>query len=383
MQKPDPKIAFVHNAYIEYRTPLFEKISSKYDVSFFFEWFDRSFAKNESKFHFRFLRSYTIKDEYSFSPLLFFHLLKGKYNLFLSGSIGQINTYITYLISRILRKPFIFWDENWYLPRTKLRVLIWPIILLTLRNATAIVVSGSKSKEYYLSIPQISRDRIFVAPNASVLPPTDEAIYREIEAIRETLKLKDKKIVLYVGRLTRIKGFNYLLSAFLRLHAIYPNTALIVVGGRYGHTLKYGSVDFSFDPNSLEKDSVHFVGWKCNPEKAAYFLLADLVVIPSIFDGDGCEVWGFALNEAMFAGKPVIATKAVGAAYDLVRDGINGFIVPDKDSTALFEAIKSIIEDSRMQERMGAQSLNILKSGFTYEDMVHGFTDAIAYAISN
>ena len=372
----------MHNAYIEYRTPLFEKISSKYDVNFFFEWFDRSFAKNESKFHFRFLKSYTIQSEYSFSPLLFFNLLKGRYNLFIAGSIGQINTYITYFISRLLRKPFIFWDENWYLPRTKLRVLIWPFILLILRNAAAIVVPGSRSKEYYLSISQILKDRIFVAPNTSVLPPAEEQTYREIENIRETLKLKGKKIILYVGRLTRIKGFNYLLDAFLRLNAIYPDTALVVVGGKYGDTQKYGSIDFSLDPKDLAKHSVYLVGWKCNPEKAAYFLLADVVVVPSIFDSNKCEVWGFAVNEAMSAGKPVIVTKAVGAAYDLVRDGINGYIVPDKDPDALCDAIISIIENPCIQKRMGAQSFSILQSGFTYENMVLGFDDAIAYASS-
>lgn len=383
LPKTNLKIAFVHNAYIEYRTPLFEKLSAKYNMTFFFEWFDISFAKSKPKFYFRFLKSYPIKDEYSFSPMLFYFLIKGKYNLFIAGAIGQVNTYITYFVSRLLRKPFIFWDENWYLPRTKWRVLGWPLIKSTLRNAKAIVVPGRKSKDYYLSIPQIKRDRIFVAPNASVLPPVNEAIYREIDDIRETLKLKGKKIILYVGRLTKIKGFNYLLAAFLKIHAIYPETALVVVGGKYGKTQKYGSVDFSFDIRVLEKNSVYFVGWKCNPEKAAYFLLADIVVVPSVFDGDRCEVWGFAVNEAMFAGKPVIATKAVGAAYDLIRDGINGYIVPDKDPVALFEAIKSIIDNPSIQKRMSAQSLGIFYSGFTYENMVLGFINAIAYAVSD
>jgi glycosyltransferase involved in cell wall biosynthesis len=253
--------------------------------------------------------------------------------------------------------------------------------LWVLKNADAIVVPGAKSKEFYLSIPQIKRDRIFVVPNVSILPPVNEAIYRKIDDIRETLKLKGKKIILYVGRLTKTKGFNYLLVAFLKIHAIYPDTALIVVGGKYGNTQKYGSVDFSFDLNVLEKNSVYFVGWKCNPEKAAYFLLADLVVVPSIFDGDRCEVWGFAVNEAMFAGKPVIATKAVGAAYDLIQDGINGYVIPDKDPNALLEAIRTIIEDPVKQNSMGIKSLQIIQNGFTYEKMFFGFVEAINHAL--
>ena len=136
-------VAFVHNAFIEYRIPLFEKLSRDYNLNFYFEWFDSSLSRSKPTFKFRFLKSIKITKDHSFSPLLFFHLLKGRYNLFIAGAIGQINTYIAYLTSSLLRKPFIFWDENWYWPSTKLRRLAWPIILQTVKNAHAIVVPGS------------------------------------------------------------------------------------------------------------------------------------------------------------------------------------------------------------------------------------------------
>jgi glycosyltransferase involved in cell wall biosynthesis len=42
------------------------------------------------------------------------------------------------------------------------------------------------------------------------------------------------------------------------------------------------------------------------------------------------EIWGIVVNEAMSAGKPVIVTTAVGCSSDLVKHGVNGYIIPEK-----------------------------------------------------
>lgn len=375
------KIAFVHNAFIEYRTPLFEKISTQYAVDFFFEWFDHSFIEDKSKIqHYRFPRSFPPKTERSFSPTLFFYLLEGKYDLFIASGIGPLSTYITYLVSRLLHKPFVFWDETWCWPRTKWRALAWPMILWTIKNASAIVVPGVKSKEFYLSIDPSKKSKLFTAPNASLLP-RDKNIVLQANRIKEELKLYDKKVILYCGRLMKQKGFEYILEAFAKLLKSNANAVLIVVGGQWGVGEKYDLKKLMIHSRVLGADEVHFTGWIDTPKKAAFFLLADVVVVPSIFDAAGSEVWGFAANEAMSMGKPVVATKAVGAAYDLIQDGINGYVVRDKDPDALLKAIKSIIDDTADQRRMGIQSFRILQEGFTYEKMFLGFVEAIKYVL--
>lgn len=371
----------MHNAYIDYRTPLFEKISEKYDVHFFFEWVDQTFVRNSSSIRLKILRSFRFVEEYTFSPLLFFFLLKGKFNLFIAGGKGQINTYVAYVLSRLLRKPFIFWDETWYWPRTRWRLLAWPMILWTLRNASAIIVSGIKSREFYHSITPLGKNKIFTAPNASLLSQ-DENLRLQADKIRETLNLNDKKVILYCGRLVEQKGIEYLIKAFAKLQQSNTNTFLLVMGGPFGHGGKHSFEELTGLCRSLGIDKVHFAGWKDGLKRIPYFLLADVVVVPSIFSAGGSEVWGFAVNEAMSVGKPVVATTAVGAAYDLIQDGINGYIVPDKDPEALFKAIKLIIDDLSNQKRMGFQSSRILYSGFTYEDMLLGFIKAIKYTLS-
>ena len=382
MSRTRLKIAFVHNSYIEYRTPFFDKISSHFNTSFFFERYDSSLVRDKPYFMFRFLRSLDINRNYSFSPFLFFHLLNGKYQVFAAGAIGELNTYVTFFVSRLLRKPFIFWDENWYWPRTKWRNIIWPFVLKILKTAEAVIVPGSKSKEFYISINPSIENKIFIAPNVSLLPQNAE-IKLQAEALKKTLSIEHKKVILYCGRLIRVKGFEYLLKAFSKLQEYNPNTILLVVGGVYGTGNKYGFEELENINRVFGNDKVHFTGTIVNPEKAAYFTLADVVVIPSIFLNEEYEVWGFAVNEAMSAGKPVIATRAVGAAYDLIHNGKNGFIVPDKNPDVLCAAIRTILGDSSTRQKMGTRSLCIIQKSFKYENMSKGFEQAVNYILND
>ena len=69
------------------------------------------------------------------------------------------------------------------------------------------------------------------------------------------------------------------------------------------------------------------------------------------------EPWGLIVNEVMNAGKPVIVTDQVGAAPDLVRDGVNGYVVPVKDAAALADRLRRVTCDAETARRMGQQSL--------------------------
>ena len=381
MIRTNLKIAFVHNSYIEYRTPFFDKVSSHYNTSFFFERYDSSLLGDKPPFMFRFLRSLNINKNYSFSPLLFFHLLNGKYHVFVAGAIGELNTYITFFVSSLLRKPFVFWDENWYWLCTRWKRLVWPFILYSIRNSKAILVPGSKSKDFYLTIDPTLKNRIFVAPNVSLLPQ-NQTIKLKANRFRTKLKLQDKKVVLFCGRLIKQKGFDYLVKAFAKMQERSANIFLLIVGGQYGSGERYSAEELVAFQRTFGDDKIHFTGWVESTEKAAYFLLADVVVVPSIFYAGGSEVWGFAVNESMSVGKPVVATKAVGSAYDLIQNGKNGYIVPDKDPEALSKVISLILEDSCKRQTMGELSLQIIQKGFKYENMLAGFEQALNFSLN-
>jgi glycosyltransferase involved in cell wall biosynthesis len=89
------------------------------------------------------------------------------------------------------------------------------------------------------------------------------------------------------------------------------------------------------------------------------------------------------LNEAMYFGKPVVATEMVGAAHDLIENGINGYIVPEKNAEALSEALIKIIHDDQLRKSMGLMSKQIIERRYKVSHMVKGFEDAINFVLSD
>jgi len=80
----------------------------------------------------------------------------------------------------------------------------------------------------------------------------------------------------------------------------------------------------------------------------------------------------------MGCGKAVITTTAVGSAYDMIKSGTNGFVVLEKDSGALYAALKAVLADPATAEAMGEASRKVIEAGFTYSHMVSGFQRAIS-----
>jgi hypothetical protein len=96
------KIAFVHNKYIKYRLPFFERLAKNFDVTFFFDQVDRKTKVQKVSFSYKIMRSIIVANtptyELCFSPTLFYDLLRGKYDLFVGSGIGEFSAYIAFIV---------------------------------------------------------------------------------------------------------------------------------------------------------------------------------------------------------------------------------------------------------------------------------------------
>ena len=77
---------------------------------------------------------------------------------------------------------------------------------------------------------------------------------------------------------------------------------------------------------------------------------------------------------------PIITTNAVGAAYDLVINGYNGFVVQQNDVIALYKAMKKILELDL--SKLGNNSRKLFEEKNNFKEMANGFSQAINYVIS-
>jgi glycosyltransferase involved in cell wall biosynthesis len=118
--------------------------------------------------------------------------------------------------------------------------------------------------------------------------------------------------------------------------------------------------------------SVRFAGFQNQSELPAYYATADVFVLVS-----ENEPWGLVLNEAMSAGTAVIAGDSVGAAVDLVEDGINGYVVRTGDVEMLADRLRRVTSDPMLARSMGIRSLEKISS-WDFEADVRGFHEALS-----
>ena len=123
---------------------------------------------------------------------------------------------------------------------------------------------------------------------------------------------------------------------------------------------------------SLGLTNVCFTGFVNQSALPRYYGACDVFVLPS-----GDEPWGLAINEAMCAGLPIVASSEIGCVPDLVRDGGKGVVFPAGNIAALADALRSLIADARAARTHGTGSRDII-ARWSYAECEAGLSAALA-----
>jgi glycosyltransferase involved in cell wall biosynthesis len=91
------------------------------------------------------------------------------------------------------------------------------------------------------------------------------------------------------------------------------------------------------------------------------------------------EPWGVVVNEAAASGLPLVLSDQVGAAYDLLRDGENGFLVPAGDVDAAAAALRRLADDPELRRGLGRRSRELV-ADWGYGPSVEAFVAAVREA---
>ncbi|QPJ60981.1 MAG: glycosyltransferase family 4 protein [Candidatus Nitronauta litoralis] len=158
--------------------------------------------------------------------------------------------------------------------------------------------------------------------------------------LKQKLNLpQEGPIILFVGKLSRIKGVRFLLQAWPEVLKQFPAATLVIVGsGPEEAALKEAA-------GKLEEASrIRFVGQKNQEAVRDYLKVCDAVVIPSIQDTNG-QVEGFpvVMLEALASGNPVVGTR-LGGIPECIVDGENGYTVEPENPNAIAEGILKILQ---------------------------------------
>ena len=184
------------------------------------------------------------------------------------------------------------------------------------------------------------------------------------------------RVIGFTGRIVKEKGIGELILAFIRVKQAIPDVKLMIIGDTLksyrDRTIKQ-NIKRLIDINKLG-DKVIFAGFR--EEINRFYNIMDVFVLPSWREGMPRSIL-----EAMASAKPVVATNIRGCREEVV-DGITGRLVPVKNEKALAGAIKEILLDKELADRMGAAGRKRVEKKFD-ENMVLERELSIYYRLIN
>lgn len=229
------------------------------------------------------------------------------------------------LASKILKLPAIIVGLGSDINEMPSSFINRQLITWTLKKADRVVSlsTAMKNEIIKLGIPQ---DKIRVVPNGvdeSLFYPADKLLSR-----RKAGLSMEKRIILYVGRLSSEKGVNHLIDAASRIRNKEPEILLLIIGaGGLLNNLMSQAKDLGMEGNVL------FLGEKPHSDIPVYLNAVELLILPSL-----CEGCPNVVLEALACGTPVIASN-VGGVPEIITSEDLGMLVSPADPHALADAV--------------------------------------------
>jgi len=181
---------------------------------------------------------------------------------------------------------------------------------------------------------------------------------------------RSDRMILFVGRIERLKGVDTLIRAMscLRLKEMQKPACLAVIGGDPTASPEQMTVEMTRLQTLCEElcmdNMVVFLGKRGQDTLPYYYSAAEVLVMPSHY-----ESFGMVALEAMACGTPVVASQVGGLAF-LVQDGVTGFTVPDGDPEALCDRLTRLLDQPELRAQM-ARAAAETAAGYAWENIAH------------
>ena len=359
------RVAWVGHSPTPYKTPFFRALAAApgVDVTFFFLfWDDPQRPWKEEALpgvQYKVLpglcwrRSPTDQDPVHCGPAVVGELWRGHFDLIVLCGYNHPTLLLTLFYCLVSGRPFVLQGESHVvqqrhpLKKAIKRWLLFPL----LRRAKAAFATGRMAADYWADVG-IPREKIFIVSNTPdvefFVSNSDRARTKRHEA-RTALGLDNRRIGIFVGRFVAAKGVETLLKAAALLPPESRPQLFLVGDGPlkadYEEIIKAHNLP------------VRIVGFQQKVQLPELYAAADFFVLPSL-----SEPWGVVVNEAMACGLPVLLSDQVGAAYDLLQEGRNGFMIPAGNVEAWRKGLERIMNLSEADlTRMGAASRAIVR----------------------
>lgn len=227
---------------------------------------------------------------------------------------------------------------------------------------------GSRNREFYRAMG-VPDDRVFDFPytvdNERMIAAA-KLSKKERDTVRKQYGLRPGvPAVLYASKFMERKHPDDVIEAVRRLRAEGLEVDALMVGsGEMDDQLRAQAAKVPGHP-------IGFPGFINQQELPRLFGACNIFALPS-----EAEPWGLIINETMCGGMPILAADEIGSVADLVVDGDNGLLFPAGNVDALTAALRKLVVEPTLIEKMGKRSLARIKE-WNYDRCVAGLRAAV------
>lgn len=299
--------------------------------------------------------------DYYLSPRVLGAIWRARPQVLISGGFS-IPTLYAAAYSRVMRIPLLIQSDGTSHSEARLR-LEQRIARGALRRfAWGAVASSAPAVRRFVEIG-FPPGRVFRAPYTTRLEP----LWRVAEG--RAVEQGGPFRLLSVGRLIPRKGCEWLLRAVGQAYRRGADVHLTMVGTGPEEARLRALAD------ELEI-AVSWRGFIDQPDLPFVYRDADAFVFPTLDDP-----FGMVLLEAAAAGLPLIASRYAGATEELVRDGVEGFVVDPRDTAAVADSIARLAASPQLRAKMGPAAQDATR-GHTPEATAADYLSAIEAAVA-
>src|SRR5436305_2700632 len=199
-------------------------------------------------------------------------------------------------------------------------------------------------REHVADIYGLDEERVTVIPNG--IDPSDLVPVDDLDALRLRFARPDERLVLLVGRLVYEKGFQIALEALPGLIERLGNVRFLVAGsGTAEHEHREQARSLGLDAHGA------FLGWIGDDVLHSLYRIADLTVVPSIY-----EPFGLVALEAMASGCPCLVADTGGLREVVPSDERVGLRFRSRDPDSLAAMAERLLADGALRDRLVAEA---------------------------
>ncbi len=234
---------------------------------------------------------------------------------------------------------------------------------------TGVMCCGSLGEQYFMKYGVRQKD-IFWVPYEPDYDLIQSIPQEKIEDVAKKYNLDPaRKRFVYSARMIEVKRPDLLIEAFIQIADQRPDWDLLMLGEGHLKSQLQQKV-----PEQL-KNRVIWTGFLDDQQAvSALYKNCDILILPSDY-----EPWALVINEAAAAGLGIIASDVVGAAAELVKDGVNGYLFRRGDLGNLIEAMLKSSDDFRLSS-IKMSSLAVLLEWRQIADPVLGLKKALYHS---